>query len=313
MNKTRTNILLCVVALLGTVASASPMSSSARSVIPSEVQQIISLDYRIVRSSDTATALKSQVMPDSLKEFEGALKGIDVDPGKDLESLTFASFRNGKRGLKTIGVASGSISFTVVLKKIQAQTAKPVKYQGSDLYPVSGGMSAAFLDDSTLLLGDDSAVRAALNARAGSSPGLDSNLRVSHMIDFVEKAPVWSVLDEQGSQDLLLSALGGAAKLPAYENLKNRVLGSDYEMNFKRGVSLRIDVLASDASTSAQLSSLLKMGALYKKLTATPAQKIALQNMTVSSGSSDLQMHFRADPKQFQDLLHSQFFATAAR
>jgi hypothetical protein len=313
MTKIRMKVVASVVALLGTAAWASPISPAARSVIPSEVQQIISVDFRIVKNSDAALALKAQVLPDNLKKFETVLKGVGINPDRDLESLTFASFRNGKEGLKTIGVASGSYSFSVLLKKMQKQTTKPVKYQKSELYPTSEGMTMTFLDDNVLLLGDENALRAALNARAGSAPGLDSDQRVVHTIKFVETAPVWSVLDQQGSQDLLLSALGSASKIPGYEHIKNRVLGSDYAMNFKDGVKLRLDVLTSDPSTTAELSSLLKMGVLYKNLTATPAQKIALQNMTVNSASSDLQMHFRADPKKFQDLLHSRFFASVSR
>src|SRR5271154_3602156 len=105
MNKIRLKIISCVVGLLGTPAWALPISSAARSVIPSKVQQIISVDYRIVKTSDTALALKSQVLPDYLKKFETALKDINVDPDKDLESLTFASFRDDKQELKTIAVA----------------------------------------------------------------------------------------------------------------------------------------------------------------------------------------------------------------
>jgi hypothetical protein len=206
MNNIRMKIVLCVMRFLGTAAWASPIVSAARKVIPSEVQQIISVDYRIVKNSDTALALKAQVLPDNLKPFERVLKGVGIDP--DREGLTFASFRNGKQGLKTIAVASGSYSFAVLLKKMQQQTPKPVKYQNSELYPAPEGMAMTFLDDDVLLLGEESALRTALNARAGSAPGLDSDRRVVHMIEFVETAPVWSVLDQQGSQDLLLSALG---------------------------------------------------------------------------------------------------------
>jgi hypothetical protein len=313
MNNIGMKIVSCMVALLGAAAWASPMGSPARSVIPSEVQQIICVDYRIVKSSDAALALKAQVLPDYLKPFEKALKEVGINPDRDLEGLTFATFRNGKQGLATIGVATGSYSFAVVLKKMQQQTTKPEKYLNSALYPASAGMAMTFLDDNVLLVGDEGAVRTALNARAGSTPGLDADPRILRMIKFVETAPVWSVLDQQGSQDMLLSALGIAGKIPDFENVKARVLGSDYAMNFKNGVKLRMDVLTSDPATSAKLSSLLKMGALYKKLTATPAQKTALQNMTVSSESSDLQMHFRADQKEFQDLLHSRFFASVPR
>src|ERR1700675_4147485 len=117
--------LLTALTLASAPLLAAPMNSNARAVIPSDIQQIISVDYRSLKNSDTAMALKAQVLPDNLKEFEAALKGIEINPEKDLESLTFAQFRNGKQGLKMIGVASGSFSAKTVLKKIHLQKVKP--------------------------------------------------------------------------------------------------------------------------------------------------------------------------------------------
>jgi len=55
--------------LLSSAAWAMPLGSSARTVIPSDIQQIISVDYRALRNSETAQVLKEQVLPESLKQF----------------------------------------------------------------------------------------------------------------------------------------------------------------------------------------------------------------------------------------------------
>ena len=80
-----------------------------------------------------------------------------------------------------------------------------------------------------------------------------------------------------------------------------------------RGVNFDLDVITSDSMTAATLSSLLKAGVLYRKMTATPIEKTALENVTVDSDSSKLQMHFKTDDKKFQSLLHSQLFAAVSR
>src|SRR5580700_3489329 len=116
---------LIVPVLLSAAAWAMPLGSSARTVIPSDVQQIISVDYRTLKNSDTAMALKDQVLPPSLKEFEGALKGIGIDPDKDVEQLTFASYRAAKQGVKGVGVAQGSFSTKAFLKKMKLNKVKP--------------------------------------------------------------------------------------------------------------------------------------------------------------------------------------------
>jgi len=129
----------------------------------------------------------------------------------------------------------------------------------------------------------------------------------------VDSGMVWSVLDQQGTQNMLRSALGDAAGLADYDTVKKRILGSRYTMNFSSGVNFDLDVITSDSMTATTLSSLLKAGMLYRKMTATPIEKTALENVTVDSDSSKLQMHFKTDDKKFQSLLHSQLFAAVSR
>jgi hypothetical protein len=295
--------------LLVSMAWAMPLNSSARSVVPSELQQLISVDYRALKDSSTAMALKQQVLPDNLKQFEGALKAIGIDPEKDVDTLAFAAFRAGKQGNKGIGVASGSFNMKAVLKKMKLQKYTPRKYRNSDLYPMEGGLSMTFLDDSTLLFGEPTAVKLALDARDGLILNLDSNPTMADMMTSVDSAPVWSILDEQGTQNMMRSALGDASKVADYETLKKRLQGSRYAMNFNSGVNFDLTVVTSDTLTAATMSSLVKAGLLYKKMGASPAEKVAMENTTVDSDSSNLQVHFKANDAQFQSLMHSDLFA----
>jgi len=305
---------LCLCALLfSLMAWGAAIPSSARTAIPSDVQQIITVDYRALKNSDTAMALKAQVLPPSLKEFEGQLKAVGINPDKDVDELTFASYRTPKQGIKVVGAAQGSFSSKVVLKKMKLNKVKPLKYRDGDIYPMSGGMDMTFLDDNTLLFGDSGALKGALDARDGYTNALDSNNQVADMIGPVESGAVWSVLDQQGTQNMLLAALGDAGKLADFDMVKKRVLGSRYTMSFTNGVNFDLDVVTSDSMTAATLSSLVKAGVLYRKMTATPIEKAALENVSVNSDSSDLQMHFKADDKQFQSLLHSDLFAAVSK
>ncbi len=302
-------VLLCCA-----VGQAMPLGGTARTAIPSDIQQLISVDYRALKNSDTAMALKQQVLPPSLKQFEGALKGVGIDPEKDVEQLTFASYRLPKKdGVYVVGIAQGSFTTATVLKKIRLQKIKPVKYRSADIYPMSGGMQMTFLDESTLLFGDGAAVRGAMDARDGFATTLDSNSQIVDMIGSVDSGTVWSVLDQQGTQNMLHSALGDAAKLADFETVKKRILGSRYAMNFSNGINFDLDVVTSDSITAGTLSSLLQAGVLYRRMSATPIEKVAIENLTVNSDGSDLQMHFKSDDKQFQSLLHSDLFAAVSK
>ena len=298
---------LCV-----STANAMPLNSSARAVIPADLQQLISVDYRALKDSATAMQLKQQVLPDNLKEFESALKGIGIDPDKDVDTLAFASFRTAKQATKAVGVAAGPFAMKAVLKKMTLRKIKPTKYRTSSIYPMDGGMVMSFLDDSTLLFGEISAVKVALDTRDGEILSLDTNSTMSDMMSNVDSAPVWSILDQQGTQNVMRSALGEAAKVADYDTIKKRLLGSRYTMNFTSGVNFDLTVVASDALSAATLSSLVKAGLLYKKMSASPAEKIAMDNTSVESDSSNVQFHFKSSDKQFQSLMHSELFAAVS-
>jgi hypothetical protein len=304
--------LFGVVLVLSVMGAALPLGTSARAVIPADIQQIISVDYRALRSSDTAMALKAQVLPENLKQFEEALKAIGIDPDKDVEQLTFVSYRIGK-GTRTVGVAQGIFPMKAFMKKMTVKKIKPAKYREALIYPASSGFQMTFLDENTLLFGETAAIQNALDTRDGYLQGLDSNSQISDMIPSVDSGSVWSVLDQQGTQNMLRSALGDASSLADYETLKKRLLGSRYQMNFTSGVNFDLDVVTADSITAATLSSFVKMGMLYKKMNATPTEKVAMDSMTVDSDSSNLQLHFKTDDKKFQSLLHSDLFAAVSR
>ena len=301
------------VLLSGSVSWAMPLGTNARTVIPADIQQIISVDYRSLRNSDTAMALKAQVLPEAMKQFEEALKGVGIIPDKDVEQLTFASYRVPKQGVRIVGIAQGQFPAKAFYKKMALKKVRPAKYRNAYLYAMSGGMEMTFLDDYTLLFGDRSAITGALDTRDGYTPGLDSNPQIADMIPAVDGGPVWSVLDQQGTQNMLRSALGDASRLADYETVKKRLIGSRYAMNFNSGVNFDLDVVTSDSMTAATLSSLLKAGVMYKKMNATPVEKMAMDSLTVDSDSSRLQLHFKTDDKKFQSLMRSELFAAVSR
>jgi hypothetical protein len=304
---------VCLVfVLLASMAYAMPLNSSARSCIPADLLQLISVDYRSLKDSPTAMALKQQLLPDNLKQFEAALKNIGIDPDKDVDTLAFASFRSGKQGVKGVGVASGPFNMKAVLKKMKLQKFTPKKYGTADVYPMDGGFIMTFLDESTLLFGDSTALHAALDTRDGKTMSLDTNGDMADLMTNVDSAPVWSILDQQGTQNMMRSALGDASRIADYETLKKRLVGSRYTMNFNSGVNFDLTVVTSDSVTASTLSSLVKAGILYKKMSATPAEKVAVDNTTVDSDSSNLQLHFKASDSQFQSLMHSDLFAAVS-
>jgi len=293
-------------------AFAAPLSSNARTVIPSAVQQMISVDYRQLRDSPAAHALRDRLLPDNLKQFEVALKGAGIDPDKDVEQLTLIAYRSPK-GPLSIGIAQGSFKKADFLQKMKAKKVRPEKYQLSYLYPMGSGMQLVFLDPSTILFGDNAAIKGAIDVRDNGAESLESNNVINGLIGDVDSAPLWSVLDNVGTQTMLRSALGSAGSLSDYDAVKKRLLASDYVMNFDNGVTFDLNVKTSDTMTAATMATLLKAGVLYRKMSATPTEKMALENTTVDNSHDMIQMHFQSDDQRFQALLKSDLFAAVSK
>jgi len=306
------NLCLASLLLCATAGFAMPIASSARAMVPSDLQQLIGVDYRALKDSPTAQALKDKVLPQNLKDLETALKGIGISSARDLDQLDFASFRTEKKGIQTIGVAQGSFSAKVVLKKFKVKKIMGTKYGTYRIYPMDSGLVMVFLDDNTLAFGEEASVKSALDTMDGKRPSMDSNPVMSDQMSAVDGSPVWSILDQQGTQAMMMSAMGEGAKVGDFDSLKKRIQASRYTMNFQSGVNFDLTVQTADSMTAATLSTLLKGVMLYKKLNATAAEKTAIDAATVDSDSANLQLHFKSDDQKFQSLMNTPLFAAVS-
>jgi len=303
------NTLFVLVLLTGLPCFSAPLATNTRAVIPIQVQQIINVDYRRMKNSDTAMQMKNKLMPPNMKQFEDALKDIGVNPDRDIDEITLAAFRNKGQGLQVVGIAQGMFPRKKLLAKLQKQKIKGKKINSSSVYPMSGGMVMTFLDENTMLFGDQAAVKASLNARDDSSASLNANSQITDMIASVDEGTLWSVLDAEGTQTMMKGALGTASNLAEFDDIKKRLTGSRYTVDFDHGVDFNLNVVTSDTVTAATLASVLKAGMLYKKMNATPTEKTAIDDTSVDSDAGKLVVHFKADDKSFQSLLDSPMFA----
>ncbi|MGH9669860.1 MAG: hypothetical protein ACRD3A_07100 [Terriglobales bacterium] len=294
-------------------AAAAALGTSARSAIPAEVQQIIVVDYRVMNDSPTARSLKQRMVSPRLRQFEAALRQAGIVAEKEVEQLTFASFRSQGQGLQLVGIAEGSFARETVVRNLRMKGIRPQRYRRAALYPVGGGMTMTFLDDSTLLFGEPGAVKLALAAYQGEIQSLNANTQISELMSGVEAGAIWSVLDAEGTRNMVRSALGESSQLADYESLRKRLRGSRYTVDLSRGCDFNLDVLTSDSFTAATLSSLFQAGVMLRKLNATGAEKMALEELSVESDSDKLKLHFKSDEKRFQALLKSELFAAVSK
>ncbi|HEX4321963.1 MAG TPA: hypothetical protein VHZ52_13715 [Acidobacteriaceae bacterium] len=295
----------------GMTASAAQLSSDARSAIPHEVQQMVVIDYRVMQNSSSAMALRGQVMPPELKQLEDALKKSGLNDNNDLEQLAFILYRTGSGGdnLQTVGIAQGQFPVDDVLASFKKQKVKATTVRANKIYPMGRtGMSVVFLDESTMAFGNVDALKQVLDVRDGLQPSLLTNGQVMDSMRSVDQEPLWSVLDEKGTQTMMKSVLGQAGGVADFDTVKKHMVASYYTMNFQHGVKFNLSVVTGDNFAAATVSSLLNAAILYQKMSGTESEKAALDDTTISSSQGRLDVRFSTTDSQFSSLLKSPMF-----
>jgi hypothetical protein len=306
--------LAAALAGLALPASAAQLGEDARSAIPRDIQQLIVVDYRAMQNSQAAMDLKARVLPPELKQLEEALKASGLNDNHDVDELAFAAFRAGANGEQTriVGIAQGQFSVGDIKAAFRKKGIKPVVMGNKNVvYPMgTTGMLVTFLNPTTMLFGSSEAMKAAINVRDGNAASFLTNDALMQAMSGVDSEPLWSILDQKGTQFMMRSVMGEAAQLTDYDQVKKRLLSSRYTMNFQNGVKFNLDVMTPDTFTAATMSSVLNAAALYKKVSGTATEKQAIDATTITSSGGTLEVRFSTSDSQFASLLQSPLFQT---
>ena len=307
-----------MVLALGVSASAhgAQLSSDARSAIPYDVQQMVVIDYRVMQNSSSAMALRGQVMPPELKSLEEALNKSGLNDNQDLEQLAFVLYRasGSADDLRTVGIAQEQFPVDDVMANFRKRKLKATTVRTNKIYPMGKtGMSVVFLDEGTMIFGSKDAVMKTLDVRDGVAPGLLTNSAVMDSMRSVDSEPLWSILDQKGTQTMMKQVLGEAGSVADFDTVKKRMVASYYTMNFQHGVRFDMSVVTGDNFAAATVSSLMNAAVLYKKMSGTDTDKAALEDTVIRSNAGKLEVHFAATDAQFSALLKSPMFASMVK
>jgi hypothetical protein len=300
-------------------ARGAELTNDAKSSIPYNVQQIIAVDYRAMQNSAAAMSLKDRVLQPELKRLESALvrSGLKVD--SDTDALAFAAFRSadpdGKGGDvdRIVGIAQGQFHTRAIMANFVKDKVKPRILRNNSIYPMgASGFSVVFLNQTTMVFGDQDSVDAALDSR----DGITQNFMTSSLMDemgSVQSHAVWSLLDAKGTQVMMKGVLGVASQLADYDTVKNRMKGSYYTMDFANGVHFDLGVTMSDTVTAATCATLLKGVELLRKQQGTPQEKVALDHTTIDSNAGLLTVDYSSSDSEFDNLLTSPLFQSVVK
>jgi hypothetical protein len=314
MDLLKTFVKVSIAPMLLAAASLAPaaqLSTDARTSIPHEVQQLVVIDYRAMQNSQGAMDLKDRVMPPELKQFDEALSKSGLNDNHDVDDLAFALFRPtaNSEALVTVGIAQGQFPVQDILANFRKQKVLPTRLRTNRIYPLTkSGMVLCFVDPSTMVFGSNDAVKKALDARDGVSPSLLTNGAMMDAMKTVDSAPLWSILDEKGTQVMMRQVLGEAGAITDFETVRKRLIASWYGMDFQHGVRFDLTISTGDSFAAATMSSLLTAAVMLRKMSGSEAEKQAMSSTNIASDSGRLSIHFATSDADFNNLLHSPLF-----
>ena len=292
-------------------APAAQLSTDTRTAIPHDVQQLVVIDYHAMENSSSAMDLRERVMPPELKRFEDALHKSGLNENHDVEQLAFALFRpkNDGERLDTVGIAQGQFSVQDIVASFRRQKLRATLVRSNRVYPLAKtGMVVCFVDPSTMVFGDADAVSKALDARDGIARSLLANGPMMDAMKAVDSEPLWSILDQKGTQTMMKQVLGEAGSLTDYDSVRKRLEASWYSMNFQHGVKFDLTISTGDTFAAATVSSLMSAALTLRKMSGSDAEKQALSATSITSDSGRLSIHFATSDSQFSSLLQSPLF-----
>ncbi|HEY6489630.1 MAG: hypothetical protein WCC26_00580 [Terracidiphilus sp.] len=305
--------LLFAVAIVGTTlpAMAVQLSSDARAAIPHDLQQLVVVDYRAMQNSDAAMQLKDRVMPPDLKQFDDALQKSGINDNHDVDSLAFALYRVSPSGdqLETLGIAQGQFDVEGMMANFRKGKVRPTIIRTNRVFPMGKtGMVLCFVEPTTMVFGSSDAVKQALDVRDGLGPSMLTNSPAMDAMKSVETEPLWSILDQKGTETMMREILGQAGSVADYDSVRKRLQNSWYSMDFQHGVKFDLTIATGDSFAAATVSSLLNAAMLYRKMSGSDAEKSALAATDISSSAGLLSVHFASTDSDFNSLLKSSLF-----
>lgn len=300
-------------------APAAQLSTDARGAIPHDVQQLVVIDYRAMQNSTAAMELRNRVMPPELKQFDEALEKSGLNDNHDVDELAFALFRtkSDSDSLDTVGIAQGQFDVQSIVAGFKKNKVKATPFRTNSIYPMTkAGMVLCFVDPSTMVFGEKEAVEKALDARDGITPSMLSNNGMMGAMQSVDSNPLWSILDQKGTQTMMMQLLGSAGSAGSgadFETVRKKLEASWYSMDFQHGVKFDLTISTGDAFTASTLSSLMTAAVMVRKMSSTDTEKQALNATSISASAGQLTIGYSSTDNQFSSLLQSPLFGNMVR
>jgi len=217
--------------------------------------------------------------------------------------------KDSSENLTTVGIAQGQFPFQEITAGFRRKGIKATVVGAYRIYPMAKtGMVLSFIDASTMIFGTQDAVRKSLDVRDGQVASMLTNPTMMEAMKSVDMEPLWSVLDEKGTQFMVHQLLENAGSVTDFDTVRRHLQSCRYGMDFQHGVHLNLSIATGDNFIAATLASIFNAVITVRKMTGPEVEKQAFVATSVHSDLDSLNIQFASSDDGFTCLLKSALF-----
>jgi hypothetical protein len=215
-------VIVFLVSVCNPVARAGSLTTEAVSIFPANTTEFGFTDLQQARALSWFPALRSQVLPAQLWQFEQLLASPGMDPDSHVEGVAWGVVSSAaQQAPPSQGASAGGEMFVVALGQFSPESTDAyfrstkltvVKVRDYPLYPVSGSGSGdlffSFMNSTVAVLGGRKELERVIGIRYGEEQSLLSNAELAPLIAEANgRSIVWGVLNAFPQSQALLSEL----------------------------------------------------------------------------------------------------------
>lgn len=292
------------------IKAGSATGEALAHLLPATTQGLVVID--VGRAAATTAAAKSLEDEQARQTYEGFIEAVGIDPMKDIffvvMGLTGAIDAEDQDGAVIVNLRYEKEPILGLIKE-NAEEFMEESYLGMTLYKARADgrtdrvMAGAFLDDSNILVGTETAVKAVIDVHQKKADSLARNEALMRTLKTVNKSAIaWGafsvppgLIDTAIEENPMLKALEGITALTMSFDYKNRNLLVD--MRTMGGTK------EQNANLASTLNGLKGLGAMMAAQ--EPALGEALAGIEITSGADYVRIYATL-PEQVMQTLQKQ-------
>jgi hypothetical protein len=321
-------VIVFLVSVCNPVARAGSLTTEAVSIFPANTTEFGFTDLQQARALSWFPALRSQVLPAQLWQFEQLLASPGMDPDSHVEGVAWGVVSSAaQQAPPSQGASAGGEMFVVALGQFSPESTDAyfrskkltvVKVRDYPLYPVSGSGSGdlffSFMNSTVAVLGGRKELERVIGIRYGEEQSLLSNAELAPLIAEANgRSIVWGILNASSAQAEMEKIAPVVNAFPQSQALLSELRAFTLEIDADAAIRSRFEAVCASSGDADTFATLLRADQHYQRSAAGNANQDMsglLEQATVASSGDRLDVTLDLTDDQVAGLFQHNGFLT---